>query len=260
VIDVFRWECNSINACYSEGLAYMRLSRSKIELFQRCPRCFWLNVNAKIRQPSGPPFSLNVAVDHLFKNEFDAYRGGGVVPPRLAAAGIDCIPAAHADLSKWRHNFTGVSAVHEPTGLELFGAIEDLLVDRQGLYYVVDYKATAKAGEVSLYAEWQISYKRQVEFYQWLLRRNGLRMADRAWFVYANGIKDDGPFDDVLRFRTTLIPYDGDDSWVEPTIASAHACLAQTAAPDPASNCEYCSYVSKLNSHFDKAALGTVNA
>ncbi len=32
----------------------MRLSRSKIELFQKCRRCFWLDVKAKVRQPSGP--------------------------------------------------------------------------------------------------------------------------------------------------------------------------------------------------------------
>ena len=224
----------------------MRISRSKIELFQRCPRCFWLDVNAKIKQPSGPPFSLNVAVDHLFKNEFDAYRGGNVVPPRLAAAGINCIPAAHPELEKWRYNFKGVSAKHNSTGLELFGAIDDLWVDDVGIHYVVDYKATSKNEEVSIDADWQIAYKRQVEFYQWLLRRNGLQMSNRAWFVYANGIKDDGPFDNVLRFRTKLISYDGNDAWVDPTITSAHACLAQIAAPQPDGNCPYCEYVAKV--------------
>ncbi|MGH8616981.1 MAG: PD-(D/E)XK nuclease family protein [Burkholderiales bacterium] len=224
----------------------MRLSRSKIELFQRCPRCFWLTVNAKIRQPSGPPFSLNIAVDHLFKNEFDAYRGGSIVPPRLAAAGIQCIPAAHPDLQKWRHNFTGVSAQHEPTGYELFGAIDDLWVDSEGVHYVVDYKATSKKSEVSLDADWQISYKRQAEFYQWLLRRNGLPISDRAWFVYTNGIADDAPFDDVLRFRTRLIPYDGDDSWVEPALESVSRCLSLSAAPQSGSDCEQCQYVDKV--------------
>jgi RecB family exonuclease len=223
----------------------MRLSRTKIELFQRCPRCFWLDVNAKVKPPSGPPFSLNSAVDHLFKNEFDAYRGGTVVPPRLAAADLQCIPAAHPDMAKWRHNFSGVSAVHKSTGIELFGAIDDLWVDSEGTHYVVDYKATSKAAEVSLDAEWQASYKRQVEFYQWLLRGNGLRVSNRAWFVYTNGIKDDGPFNDVLRFKTKLIPYEGDDSWVEPVVQAAYECLTEKVAPSQAPNCEICQYVAK---------------
>jgi len=37
---------------------------------------------------------------------------------------------------------------------------------------IVDYKATSKAGEVTLDADWQIAYKRQMEFYQWLLRHS----------------------------------------------------------------------------------------
>lgn len=156
-----------------------RISRSKLALFIECPRCFWLDVVGKVRRPSGPPFSLNIAVDHLLKNEFDRFRGGSVVPPRLAQEGLDLVPAAHAELGHWRHNFTGVRVQHAPSGLTLYGAIDDLWVDPTGLHYVVDYKATAKAGEVGLDADWQINYKRQVEVYQWLLRGNGLRVADR---------------------------------------------------------------------------------
>ena len=56
----------------------MRLSRSKVDLFIECPLCFWLDQRSKVKRPSGPPFSLNVAVDHLLKNEFDASRGKDV--------------------------------------------------------------------------------------------------------------------------------------------------------------------------------------
>ena len=222
------------------------ISRSKVELFLECPRCFWLDVRAKLRRPSGPPFSLNVAVDHLLKNEFDRYRGGAVVPPRVAKEGLAYIPAAHPDLPHWRLNFQGVRVDHPASGLTAFGAIDDLWIDAAGRHYVVDYKATAKADEVSLDAEWQVAYKRQVEFYQWLLRGRGLDVSDRAFFVYANGIKDDGPFDDVLRFRTKIIAYDGDAGWVEPTLIEVAACLAQDDPPAPATDCEYCRYVERV--------------
>jgi hypothetical protein len=36
------------------------------------------------------------------------------------------------------HNFTGVRVEHGPTGLTLFGAIDDLWADAGGLHYVVD--------------------------------------------------------------------------------------------------------------------------
>ena len=32
--------------------------------------------------------------------------------------------------------------------------------------------------------------KRQMEIYQWLLRKNGFKVSDTGYFVYANGITD----------------------------------------------------------------------
>lgn len=180
----------------------MRISRSKVDLFIQCSRCFWLNIKMKITRPTGPPFSLNVAVDHLFKNEFDLCRGS-TIPKRLSDIGLKLKPALHAELNSWRNNFKGVTRNYH--GIEFFGAIDDLWVDALNIHYVVDYKATSKVEEVNLDADWQISYKRQVEFYQWLLRDNSLDVSNTAWFVYTNGIKDSRPFEDVLNFKTKLI-------------------------------------------------------
>lgn len=219
------------------------LSRSKVELFLTCPRCFWLDQVAKVPRPPGFPFNLNNAVDQLLKNEFDQFRGGSAVPPRLAREGLTYLPAYHPELSAWRQNFKGVRVEDAATGLTVFGAIDDLWVDAQGVHYVVDYKATSKTDEVTLDADWQISYKRQVEFYQWLLRRRGLKISNTAWFVYANGIRGAGPFDDVLRFRTKLIAYDGNDAWVGPALADVVQCLQLQHPPRPAPDCDYCRYV-----------------
>jgi hypothetical protein len=181
-----------------------------------------------------------VAVDHLFKNEFDLSRGKGV-PARLAKEGLSFIPVAHPKLDQWRENFKGVT--RQFGDIEFFGAIDDLWVDMFGVHYVVDYKATSKADEVSLDADWQISYKRQVEFYQWLLRGNDLQVSDQAWFVYTNGIKDDSPFNDVLRFRTKLLSYDGNGSWIEPTLKSLMNCLNSDTPPHSSENCAYCKFI-----------------
>jgi hypothetical protein len=232
----------------------MRISRSKVDLFIECPLCFWLDQKAKIKRPSGPPFSLNVAVDHLFKNEFDLSRGKGV-PARLAREGLSFIPVSHPKLDQWRENFKGVT--RQFGDIEFFGAIDDLWVDMFGVHYVVDYKATSKADEVSLDADWQISYKRQVEFYQWLLRGNDLQVSDQAWFVYTNGIKDDSPFNDVLRFRTKLLSYDGNGSWIEPTLKSLIACLNSDTPPKSHDNCAYCQFIGKRVPKIESMALDT---
>lgn len=223
----------------------MRISRSKVDLFIECPLCFWLDQNGRIKRPSGPPFSLNVAVDHLLKNEFDASRGKGV-PERLAKEGLSFVPTAHESLSRWRENFKGVTRNYR--GIEFFGAIDDLWQDMFGMHYVVDYKATSKADEVNLDADWQISYKRQVEFYQWLLRGNQLEVSDQAWFVYANGIKDQRGFDNKLLFTTKLIPYVGNGGWIEPTLDRLIECLNLQSPPKPSDDCAYCQYAEKRKS------------
>ena len=220
----------------------MRISRSKVDLFIECPLCFWLDQKSKVKRPSGPPFSLNIAVDHLLKNEFDESRGKNV-PERLAREGLAFVPTAHPLLPRWRENFKGVTRQYR--GIEFFGAIDDLWHDMFGVHYVVDYKATSKADEVSLDADWQIAYKRQVEFYQWLLRGNDLEVSNQAWFVYANGIKGDGSFDDQLAFKTKLISYDGDASWIEPTLDLLIECLASESPPPESADCSYCQYVAK---------------
>jgi hypothetical protein len=226
--------------------APFKVSRSKIELYKQCPRCFWLDVRLKIKQPSGPPFNINKAIDELFKKEFDTYRTKGEPHPIMAEYQVEAIPFAHDKLDDWRETFVGVQAPHEPTNLLVFGAVDDLWVNPNGEVMVVDYKATAKDREVSISAGWQISYKRQMEVYQWLLRQNGLNVSDTGYFVYTNGRMDLDGFFNKVEFKTKLIPYKGDDSWVEPTLLEMKQCMDGDMPPMGESimggPCEFCTY------------------
>lgn len=221
---------------------FYKLSRTKLEDFSRCPRCFYLDRRLGVSRPSGFPFNLNSAVDELLKREFDTYRAKKEPHPYMIEAGIDAVPAQHPQLDDWRQNFKGVSFDHEQTGFTFFGAIDDLWLQSDGRYLVCDYKATSKHGEVDLNASWQISYKRQMEIYQWLLRANGLDVSDRAWFVYCNGRRDHSRFGRQLEFRISLLPYDGDDSWVESALHNAASTLKSDVLPMPGKDCEFCLY------------------
>ena len=110
---------------------------------------------------------------------------------------------------------------------------------------MVDYKATAKDAEVSLDAEWQDGYRRQVEFYQWLLRQCGFEVNPTAWFVYANGCKDRPGFDARLEFRISLLAHEGNDDWVVGAVLEAKQVLDADSPPRAATGCQYCGYVKK---------------
>jgi CRISPR/Cas system-associated exonuclease Cas4 (RecB family) len=224
-----------------------KVSRSKIELFMQCPRCFWLDTRLKITRPSSPPFNINKAIDELFKKEFDVYRKKGEPHPIMIEGKVDAVPFSHKDLNTWRANFTGVSTLHEPTNLHVFGAVDDVWVNKTKELIVVDYKATAKASEVGIESPWQISYKRQMEVYQWLLRQNGFKVSQTGYFVYTNARFDLEGFNDTLDFVTKLIPYKGSDVWVEPTLNKMKQCMDNNSMPpvgDAAMGgpCEFCTY------------------
>ncbi len=223
-----------------------KVSRSKIELFMQCPRCFWLDGRLKIARPSGPPFNINKTIDELFKKEFDAYRAQGKPHPLMTDNQIKAVPYAHQDLDTWRYNFTGITALHKPTNLHVFGAVDDIWVNDDGELIVVDYKATSKKTEVGIDSDWQMSYKRQLEVYQWLLRQNGFKVNNTGYFVYTNASLEPESFGDKLEFKTKVIPYTGSDSWVEPALAKMKACLeggmppvGEAAMGGP---CDFCTY------------------
>ncbi len=224
-----------------------KLSRSKIDLFLECPRCFYIDRRLGVGRVPGFPFNLNSAVDTLLKKEFDYYRTNNQNHPVLEKYGIDARPVAHRDLDKWRENFTGVQYLHEPTNLTIFGAIDDLWINSQDEYIVVDYKSTSKKEKItSVNLGWQIGYKRQMEIYQWLLRMNGYSVSNTGYFFYCNGQTDRDMFNERLEFDITLIPYEGNDSWVEETIMEIHSCLISNQVPDEKDGCDFCAYRSAV--------------
>ena len=224
-----------------------KVSRSKIDLFIECPRCFYLDRRLGVSRPQGFPFNLNSAVDTLLKKEFDIHRNQKTPHPLMDSYGIDAVPFQHEKMDIWRENFTGVETFYEPTNFVVFGAVDDIWQKPDGELLVVDYKATSKDAEVTLDAEWQDGYKRQMEVYQWLLRQNEFKVSDTGYFVYANGKRDREAFDGKLEFDVKIISYTGQDSWIEETLKKMKKCLDAEEIPKSSSECEYCTYINKVN-------------
>lgn len=219
-----------------------KLSRSRLENFIWCPRCFYLDRRLGIDRPSMPGFTLNMAVDTLLKKEFDIYRAKGESHPLMKENGVDAVPFRHKDLDTWRDNFKGLEYHHKPTNLIITGAIDDVWTQPDGKLIIVDYKATSKDGQVSLDDEWKEGYKRQIEIYQWIMRGMGFDVSNTGYFVYANGRKDLDGFNGKLLFQMTLLPHTGDTNWVEKAVIDAHRCLMGKELPSPGGECEHCEY------------------
>lgn len=221
-----------------------KLSRFKIELFLECPRCFYLDRRLGIDRPSGPSFSLNSAVDTLLKKEFDIHRAGKKTHFLMESYGLDAIPFSHPKIEDWRNVFKGIQVLHSPTNLLIYGAIDDIWINKKKDLFIVDYKATSTEKEITLDDKWKQVYKRQMEVYQWLARNSadfkGYNISKTGYFVYCNGRKDSKAFDGKLEFDIKLIPYNGNADWVEKEIINAKNCLMQNNIPQMNEDCDFC--------------------
>lgn len=230
------------NLYTSNSPVSFRLSRSKLDLFLNCPRCFYLDRKLGVAQPPGFPFALNSAVDKLLKKEFDILREKGESHPLMKEFGIDAIPLKHEKLDIWRDPFKGITYYDKDTHLTITGGVDDVWINKSEELIIVDYKATSKEEEVSLDADWQIGYKRQMEIYQWLFRKNGFKVSNTGYFVYCNGKTNLDTFDAKLEFDIKILCYEGDDSWVLETVKKASDCLKSDSIPDSSPDCDYCAY------------------
>jgi PD-(D/E)XK nuclease superfamily len=236
------------SADWNYGGPKWKLSRSKIDLFMDCPRCFYIDNKLGLARPKGPSFTLNVAVDALLKKEFDIHRDGKTAHPLMAEYGVNAVPFPHEELDHWRDNFTGIQYFHEPTGFLITGAIDDVWKDPKGNLIIVDYKATSKDGKLESLddTKWQTQYKRQMEIYQWLFRKNGFSVSDTGYFVYVNGRKDKKAFDGKLEFDVTLIAHKGKDDWIDGELVKIKKCLDDSRVPGYTQSCDFCRYVQMM--------------
>lgn len=226
------------------------ISRSKVDMFTECPRCSYLDLRLGVKRPSMPGFTLNTAVDELFKREFDVHRAEGTPHPLMKSYGLDAVPMRDDRMDEWRDALKRGIKFHDPeSNFILRGGIDDAWMSAGGEVIIVDYKATSKKVGPSTEDDLYDSYKKQMEVYQWLFRRNGFKVSPTGYFVYANGNSDKEAFDAKLEFDIKLIPYTGDDSWVAPTLVKMRETLSKDEIPDygrgtafGGKDCEYCTY------------------
>lgn len=218
-----------------------KLSRSKLELFLDCPRCFWMDMKKGLKRPPPAPYTINSAIDKLLKEEFDLHREDGTAHYLIQRYRIDAIPYKCDKIDAWRHNFTGVQFHHKQTDFLVFGAVDDVWINPQEELIVVDYKATG-ANNHQIYPQ----YKRQMEVYQWLLMQNGYKVSKTGYFLFAKVNKEGGFKDGKLLFDLFIEQQEGDYSWVEKAVFDAKGALDSPVPPHKA-ECPYCQFA-KLQS------------
>jgi len=185
-------------------------------------------------------------VDNLCKNEFDHYRAKQEPHPLFVEHDIDAVPFQHEKIDEWRTNFTGIRHIDEEAGYNFGGAVDDVWQKPNGDLIVADVKATSKKAfswdDMKDYPYAQ-GYKRQLEMYQWLFRKNGFSVANEAYLVYFNGLKNEAMFNQELKFELHVVKLECNADWVEEAVLNTKKLLETPGLPAPGTNCEHCKYV-----------------
>jgi hypothetical protein len=196
-----------------------------------------------------PGWALNIAVDELLKKEFDQYRKEQKPHPIMLRNNLDYIPYQHKDIDIWRNSLKGgISYFDEKTNLIIHGGIDDLWFDvKKKELIVVDYKAQSSSYPVTastyLGSQWHLSYKLQMDIYVHILKKMKFKVSNLSYFYVCNGEKTNNKFDNKIDFKTTLIPYRVDTSWIEKKLIEMKEVLNLDKPPEIDKTCEKCAYL-----------------
>ena len=82
-----------------------------------------------------------------------------------------------------------------------------------------------------------------MDIYVHILRKMNFEVSDRSFFYVCNGEKTNDKFENKIDFKTTLVPYRVDTSWIEKKLVEMKDVLNLEKAPEKEKTCEKCAYL-----------------
>ena len=225
------------------------LSRSRYDAFKTCQRCFYLKTNRGFMEPSTPGWTLNTLTDTLLKKEFDICRSKKQSHRILINNGLDhIIPFQHEDIDKWRNSISGgLKHRFKKTNIILQGGVDDVWFNTKTEELIVaDYKSQQKNEKVTqetyFNGAYKDGYKRQLDFYAYLLKSMGFKVSSDAYFYICNAKEVDEGFHGKMLFDEVLIHYQVKTDYLEEDIQEMINVMNSNAIPESHKSCENCAY------------------
>lgn len=215
------------------------LSPSKLNLFQDCPRCFWLQEIKKIKRPEGPTSTLPRGMDYLIKDYFDKFRAISKLPPEIEKNTKGLPMSNQKLLNLWRNWRSGLRYYDKEINAELGGALDECFTF--GEHYIpVDYKTRGFA----LKPDSLSYYQTQLDCYTMLLEKNGCKHLSFGYLIYyiPQKIENNG----MVKFSVEAKEMITDPKRAYQVFKSAVALLRETE-PKLNKQCGFCNWQTYKN-------------
>ena len=236
------------------------ISRSRFDEFMSCCRCFYLKTNKGLMSPSTPGWTLNTLTDTLLKKEFDECRKKQEPHRIMIQNNLNHLVPYKSEtikdkkgndkllLDEWRDSIHyGLKHRFKDTNIILQGGIDDVWFNtKTEELVVVDYKSQHKKDVVSqdTYFDdpYKDSYKRQLDYYAYLLKGMGYKVSSDAYLYICNAKEVDEGFHGKMLFDEVLIHYKIKTDYLEAEIQKMIDAMNSENIPSSHDSCENCAY------------------
>ncbi len=217
----------------------LRLSKSQLDKFQACARCFWLKHRAGLDQPEMISSKVWKGIERVTQAYYDEHRAAKTTPLHLVGQrGVPegAIPyqGDRIDLKSLRYWGKGlafeVDGVLVTTALDDMLQVADLSVEGGTRYVVIDYKSKSKPTDEEATAD---LYENQADVFDYACNVNGYRTDGVVLFDYwspaqVQGAEPPGPADPfghtVQRWAGQVLTLKANHERMKTIVRAAAAC------------------------------------
>lgn len=223
-------------------MSEIRLSKSQLDKFVDCPRCFWLGQRHKLKQPDMISSKVWKGVERVTIAHYDAHRQAKTQPENLHAR----VPAGAIPLQRDAEGmkalrYWGKGLPFKVDNILVTTALDDMLEWADGdtrRFAVIDYKSKSKLTD-----EEQTSsmYQNQADVFDLAANVNGYPTDGIVYFDYWSPVSVEGaeppagPGDvgyTMQKWASQVIALKADHERIKKLVLAAAACI-EGKMPEP---------------------------
>ena len=228
------------NLYIKDNLSPFKISRTKVDLFFDCQRCFYLDQRLGIKRPHGTPLVINNLIVNKFKKSINKLRESkSIIPSSEQLESDGFIPFLDESLSNWIDPFKGIFTYYKETNFKIHANLDDVWINNNRCFPVI-IKSIARNEKEIEENIWH-GYTRQLSLLSFLLKNNNLEIGEFGIIVMINATDEKG-CNDSLKLNFFLFKRSIDLSWIEPTFQNIKNLLDSDEFPQISNNCKFCNY------------------
>ncbi len=224
-------------------MSEIRLSKSQLDKFVDCPRCFWLGQRHKLKQPDMISSKVWKGVERVTIAHYDAHRQAKTTPYNL----VGYVPAGAIPLQRDAEGmkalrYWGKGLPFKVDNVLVTTALDDMLewcAEPGGIRYaVIDYKSKSRLTDEESTAD---LYQNQADVFDLAANVNGLQTDGVVYFDYWSPISVEGaeppagPGDTgftMQKWASQVVELKVDHTRIKKLVLAAAACI-ESKMPEP---------------------------